>query len=83
MSRKCKQPETEFGKWMQKKMEECDITFDEMAEIMRDTRSNIVNHYHQRSYVPFPFVLMYCEMFDSLDELDDVWSMLENQKRRA
>lgn len=78
-----KQPATEFGKWMKRNMEENDITFDEIADIIRDTRSNIVNHYHQRSYVPFTFVMAYCDIFNSQEDPDDVWKMLEGQKGRA
>lgn len=66
-------PTTKFGKWLLDKMIERDYTCEDVAKELGATRQAIRNHINGAVSPSFVWVVTYCWLFNSLEDINNVW----------
>lgn len=68
-------PGTKFGRWLLDKMLDSDFTCEDVANELGTTRQTVSNHINGVTDPSFVWVIAYCWLFNSTEDLNDIWCL--------
>lgn len=66
-------PKTKFGRWLLNRMNETGFTCADVARELGTTRESVWNHITGVADPSFVWVVAYCWLFNSLENLNNIW----------
>lgn len=61
--RAIEKPKTEFQAWFYKNLCDNNLTFTDVAGLLRTTKQTISNHYRKEESLSFAYIWCYCALF--------------------
>ena len=70
-------PTTEFGRWLDARMQSCNLNGQELANVLHCGHAIVYRHRSGKAHPTFSDVVAYCWAFKCPDDPEVVWKMVD------